>query len=1064
MDLPPATGAAPGPHTPVVRTVAYGRPATEALADAIASAKGGHPLDPVTVLVASNLAGLSVRRLIGGGALGGRGLANVSFLTPLRLAELLAAEHLPGLPVTNAVLAAAARRVLRHRPAPFGAVADHHASEAAVVALYGELSRLRPETLARVGDHDDHTAALVGVFARVQEELAGRFYDEDARARAATDRLRTDPDGARALLGQVVWFLPERLSPAQAALVAGALAVVPATVVVGRTGDTDADEEVLAACRAAGVDVPPAPEGPVATGTRVISVSDPDEEVRAVCREILALAEAGTPLDRIGVFHPTPDPYARSLHEQFAAAHLPHNGPSRTRLADGVAGRTLLDALTLAERGWARADVLAVTGAGPVRHEGRIAPSAAWERLSREAGVLGGLVDWSAKLESFAGQREEKHRLLAEDPANSERYLDGLLDDAHRARDLAAWVAALAERVEAVDRAPSWAGKAEQATALLHHLLGDPARRSSWPEGEVAAADRVEAALARLALLDELDPEPGTLIFRRAVEAELDQPAGRVGRFGEGVLYAPLAAAPGLDLDAVFVLGLAEGTCPRSRAEDALLPDVVRATAPDELTTREEGLRRQHRHLLAALAAGREHRVLLFPRGDLRGSRTRLPSRWLLDTATALNGERVHSSDFGTLGEPAVREVASFAHGLATAPAATSLVERDLAALDARWRHHLDPASDPAAGPDLQRGLAAQLARRSHDFTRWDGNLAGYPVPSPSGGKRLSATAMQAWAACPFRYFLGHVLGLAERPEPEAVTTIAPTDRGTLLHEVLEQFLREAIERPEGPPAPGEPWSAADAARLRELAEAAFERFRGEGRTGRELLWRLDRQFLLDDLAMFLVTDAQRRAADRATPSAVEQPFGIDDEPPLELDLGDGRVLAFRGYIDRIDTTADGGHVVVDYKSGRGKHFRELVDDPVRQGQTLQLGLYAEAVAQQRGGGEVASWFWMLNGNGAYKRHGGPWTEAARTRFLDVLTAITDGIEAGTFPAVSGEFDPFWRIHDNCTYCAFDRVCPRDRDEHQQLKAGAPELAVLARLLPPADAEDAPATGQGEAP
>ena len=215
MDLPTASG----PRPPVVRTVAYGRPATEALATAIDEAKAGHPLDPVTVLVASNLAGLSVRRLIGGGTLGGHGVANVAFLTPLRLAELLAAEHLAGLPVTNAVLAAAARRVLRHRPAPFGPVADHHASEAAVVALYGELSRLRPETLARLGAHDDHTAALVGVFARVQEELAGRYYDEDARARAAADRLHADPEGVRSLLGRLVWFLPERLSPAQAAYI-----------------------------------------------------------------------------------------------------------------------------------------------------------------------------------------------------------------------------------------------------------------------------------------------------------------------------------------------------------------------------------------------------------------------------------------------------------------------------------------------------------------------------------------------------------------------------------------------------------------------------------------------------------------------------------------------------------------------------------------------------------------------------------------------------------------------------------------------------------------------------
>lgn len=1049
----------PAARRPVVRTVAYGRPATEALAEAIAEAKVGRPLDPVTVLVASNIAGLSVRRLIGGGTVGAGGLANVSFLTPLRLAELLAAEHLPGLPVTNAVLAAAARRVLRRRPAPFGAVAEHPASEAAVVALYGELSRLRPDTLGRLATHGaGHTAALVAVFRAVRAELGDRFYDEDARAQAAVDRLRTDPAGAAALLGRLVWFLPERLTPAQTGLVRGALATVASTVVVGLTGDRAADEAVRRACADAGLPVPDGRPTDPPTGTRILSVSDPDEEVRAVCREVLALAEAGTPLDRIGVFHPSPDPYARSLHEQFDAAHLPHNGPSRTRLADGVAGRALLDALALPEHDWRRADVLAVASAGPVRSNDQVVPAAAWERLSRAAGVLAGLDDWSTKLEAFAGQCEEEHRLRAGDPTTSRGHLDALHDDAQLARDLAAWVVALAAVIEAVEQASGWHGRADRAQALVSHLLGPTGRRHDWPEAEITAAERVEAALARLAILDTLDPDPSMATFRRAVESELDAPAGRVGQFGHGVWFGPLATAPGLDLDAVFVLGMAEGTSPRSRGEDALLPDEVRALAGDELATRDDGLHRQHRHLLAALAAGRDHRVLVFPRGDLRGNRTRLPSRWLLDTATALHGPRVRSSDFSALGQPVVDEVRSFAHGLATAPAAVSVVERDLAVLEFHRQAGLDPTGDPVADPDLRRGLAAQAARSSAAFTVWDGNLAGLPIPSPSGGKRLSATAMQTWGACPYRYFLGQVLRLAERPEPEAVTTIAATDRGTLLHGVLETFLREVIERPGGPPAPGEPWSPVDAARLFELAEAAFERLRGEGKTGREVLWRLERQFLLDDLAEFLVRDELRRSAAAATPVAVELPFGIDDAPPLTLDIGGGRVLSFRGFIDRVDATADGGHVVIDYKSGRGSGYRELADDPVRQGQTLQLGLYAEAVAQRFGGGEVASWFWMLNAAGGYDRHGGPWTGEARTRFLDVLTAITDGIEAGTFPARPGELDLFWRRHANCGFCDFDRLCPRDRAEHERAKSGAPELAVLARLLPPEPA----AAGDGD--
>ncbi|MCB9371877.1 MAG: PD-(D/E)XK nuclease family protein [Microthrixaceae bacterium] len=1052
----------PAAAHPVVRQVAYGRPATEALAEAIATAKRSHPLDPVTVVVSSNLAGLSARRLVGGGTVGRGarpGLANVSFLTPLRLAELLVADALPGHPLTNAALAAAARVVLRRRPEPFGRVADHHASEAAVVGLYAELSRLRPATLAQLEGRDDRTATLVAVHRAVEQALRGQFSDEDARAHTAAERVATDP-AAAAALGHLVWFLPERLTPAQAALIAAAVRAVPTQVVVGCTGDEDADAAVRRACRDAGVDLARDPGSSGAavraeppTGTRIISVSDPDEEVRAACREVLALAEAGTPLDRIGVLYPTPDPYARALHEQFDAAGIPHNGPARTRLADGVVGRTLLGALALPERDWGRADVLAVASAGPLRHDGAVVPASAWETLSRAAGVLGGLDDWSTKLDALAGQREERHRLLAEDPATSPGYLAGLLDDAHRARDLARWVHDLSEQVGAVDRADGWADKVDRARALLEHLLGRAGSRRGWPEHELAAAERVEAALARLTLLDGLDPHPATVTFRRAVEAELDEPTGRSGRFGHGVLHGPLAMAPGLDLDAVLVLGMAEGTCPSTRAEDALLPDDVRAATGDELLTRDERLRRQHRHLLAALDAGRAHRILVFPRGDLRGSRTRLPSRWLLATATALRGERVHSTDFASLGAPVVDEVRSFADGLTATPAAVSLVERDLATLEARRRAGLEPADAPFAGADLRRGLVAQAARRSEHLTEWDGNLAGLPVPSPSAGKRLSASAMQAWASCPFRYFLGQVLGLAERPEPETVTTISALDRGTLLHEILDRFVREAIERPDGPPSPDEPWPTADRARLRQIAAEAFARFRGEGRTGRDLLWRLEQRFLLGDLDHFLDDDDARRAALRSTPLAVEQPFGIDGVEPLRIELDDGRVLAFRGYIDRVDTTADGGHVVIDYKSGKGDAYRGLADDPVLAGTALQLGLYAEAVSRQRGG-EASSYFWMLGERGGYALHGGPWDDERRARFRDVLAAITDGIEAGTFAARPGEYVSFWRTHDNCGFCDFDRLCPRDRDEHELAKAAAPELAVLRRLALPVAADD----------
>nr|MDQ3385455.1 hypothetical protein [Actinomycetota bacterium] len=133
------TGAA-GTHIEV-DAVAYGRPATKAVAARIAAAKAGHPLDAVTVIVPSNQAGLSVRRLLGSGTLGASGLANVDFVTPFRLAELLGSAELgERRPLTNPVLAAGARAVLATEPGIFAEVAGHQATAAAVVELYAELS------------------------------------------------------------------------------------------------------------------------------------------------------------------------------------------------------------------------------------------------------------------------------------------------------------------------------------------------------------------------------------------------------------------------------------------------------------------------------------------------------------------------------------------------------------------------------------------------------------------------------------------------------------------------------------------------------------------------------------------------------------------------------------------------------------------------------------------------------------------------------------------------------------------------------------------------------------
>ncbi|HEV8115696.1 MAG TPA: PD-(D/E)XK nuclease family protein, partial [Acidimicrobiales bacterium] len=240
-----------------------------------------------------------------------------------------------------------------------------------------------------------------------------------------------------------------------------------------------------------------------------------------------------------------------------------------------------------------------------------------------------------------------------------------------------------------------------------------------------------------------------------------------------------------------------------------------------------------------------------------------------------------------------------------------------------------------------------------------------------------------------------------------------------------------------------------DRCRIGVLAEEAFADVEARGLTGRPLTWRRTRSEVLADLDVFLSKDDEHRRKSRVRPVAAEMTFGAGDSPPLSLKLPSGRTLTFRGSADRVDRAEDGHLMVLDYKTGSAKRYKDLDHDPVQAGTALQLGVYAEAAQAQLGTEEVTSFYWAISAKEKYRQHGYPWTEDRRSRFLDVTEAIVDGIETGVFPALPGEYQSFWGSHESCGFCDFDRVCPRDRDDDQRATAGAPELGLLERLKLP---------------
>ena len=98
-----------------------------------------------------------------------------------------------------------------------------------------------------------------------------------------------------------------------------------------------------------------------------MSAPDPEDELRAVVRDVMARVSSGTPLHRVAILFRVDEPYARLAHELLDAADVPWSGPSTRRLAETTAGRVLLGLLRLPESDFARDTVVDWIASGPVR-------------------------------------------------------------------------------------------------------------------------------------------------------------------------------------------------------------------------------------------------------------------------------------------------------------------------------------------------------------------------------------------------------------------------------------------------------------------------------------------------------------------------------------------------------------------------------------------------------------------------------------------------------------------------------------------------------------------------
>lgn len=1054
-----------------------GAPARERLGLLVDEAKAANDLAPVTVVPPSPYAGMSLRRMLAGR----KGLFNVRFLMADGLAEHLGAPAMAcreKRPLPSLVEMSAARAVVRETVGQgiLGDVSHHPSLHRSLLSVFRELTRLKDEELDLLARFGPLQEEAVRLFRRFEEKTCGYYHEEEMAVAAAESVSSPKPPAVLRDIGSVIYYLPANLSSAHQLLAHALAKVGRCSLILGLTGDDEVDRAVLVlgnsfksmsprqAERSCGGDSM-ADASVLAEGTGkkglladgVVSAPDTREEVRRVVRDILEEARKGVPFHRLAVLYRQPDPYAHQLSLELRLAGIPIAGPGPTSLKEAAAGRLLLGLLAVMEDDFGRSRLMQWVAESPVRNgsAGAVASDELvhWERISRRSGVVGGLGQWLGRVSRHADRVQREIGRL--DVREGGRLVGAKEEEAASAGRLVSFLRGLRQH-RAASGSRRWAEFGKWAKDILRDYATDS---SCWPKEERDARERVEEILGRLPELDSIEPAPTLGDFRNVLEEALDVVVGQSGPTGSGVFVAGLGAAVGMEFEAVWIVGMADGAFPTRASEDQFLPDGIRHSLGEgKLPLRSVAALEELRAYLLALSAGRR-RYLSYARTDPVALREQRPAPWLLEAASLLHGgggtgRRVSSRELTGLSAPWLSIIHSPEDALrdVSVGGAADLHEFELASL-ARWRREggsLDQHPLASVGLPLRRALRMERARGTDEFTEWDGHIGARALESErlSGAltRVLSPTRLESWAECPFRFFLGSVLSIGALEAPEELLTISPIDRGKLVHVILERFVKESLSAV--PLLSTDAQGAGGSGRILAIAEEEFGKIEERGLAGQRVMWEAVKEEIRQDLETFLERDAEWRAELGVHPRHVEFPFGFEG-PPVTLGLPDGSRISFRGVIDRVDLDRDRLRaVVIDYKTGSTYAYQDMRKDPLGRGTHLQLPIYALAVRDAlrdilRPHASVSAEYWFVSAKGRFQRETIQ-LDDVEANFRATVQTIVRGIRGGVFPADPGRSTQFGSA--NCSSCDFDRLCPVDRQKLWERKRSSPRAGAYIKL------------------
>jgi ATP-dependent helicase/nuclease subunit B len=721
----------------------------------------------------------------------------------------------------------------------------------------------------------------------------------------------------------------------------------------------------------------------------LIEAADPVAEVSALLRQVkrLLLVDGCSPEDILIAVRDW-ERYGSLLASTSRSYGIPVALHYGDKLSENPAIIALLNLLELSEHDFRRRDLLDTLHSPYFIIPGiQAADVDLLERVSQMQLVVGGRANWLDAIKAAAVRLPEDEEGDTEyepiDSADAERLASALEDFFNvmtppaqaPTGDYVRWLENLigSDAVAEPDDDPDITERHWYTLHMLRATRSEAARRSIVNRDLVALHELKKAMRSLFAahVLFKVLGEDSVVTWptfladlRQAIDrATINRATNRAGC----VLITTVADARGLPHRHVFIPGLSEGIFPAPAPEDPLYLDSERRA----LTSR--GIR-----LETAAERSADEGLFYELIGLARDSLT-------LSRPTVLNGAPWPESYlwrsirvlFADAADILARHRVPLGGAVSPVDAATEF-EAILAAADGLNAAEPLPATVSAYNWLMEQAVPAwtrvrlgrwvetnRLSWEPHDHYSGrlrDGALIDWAAGQLGPRRVWSATQMNEYGLCGFRFFAKRLLSLEALEEPEDGINVR--QRGTINHDILESTYRRLGEQGLSITPENTEWAIET---LHEVAAEIFSRAPGKLHFRPTPLWEQEKRAMLRRLEALVRLDFstaspvlhKKFGGEERQVYRLEMPFqdGASELLPLPVD-GALNGLLVRGRIDRIDRQGD-RVIIVDYKSGSTK----IPTKEMEQGRNFQMMLYllaARAMLAADGLDVKGGLFWHL--------------------------------------------------------------------------------------------------------